>query len=41
MVCKKCSYKYQYEGEVYEWEHCPICGNTASFEDFVKEKSNG
>ena len=37
MKCPKCGHEYQYEGEEYEWEHCPMgdCGYQGSFCDFV------
>uniref|UniRef100_A0A6M3L7P1 Uncharacterized protein n=1 Tax=viral metagenome TaxID=1070528 RepID=A0A6M3L7P1_9ZZZZ len=38
-------YRYRYVGEWYEYEHCPICGHGANFDEFkdseedVKESS--
>ena len=37
MMCKQCNYSYQYEGEEYERETCPICGQGAPFNEFVEE----
>ena len=37
MKCPVCHYQYQYEGEAYEWEHCPNCRHEAPFNEFVIE----
>jgi rubrerythrin len=36
MMCAQCGYAYRYDGEEYEWEHCPICAHCAPFSEFVK-----
>ena len=38
MRCRKCNHEYQYEGEEYEWENCPICEHGAPFGEFVEEE---
>ena len=38
MSCKECGYRYKYEGEIYEWEICPICGHGAPLDEFVDEE---
>lgn len=37
MRCKQCNYTYQYVGEEYEFESCPICNHSAPFSEFVIE----
>ena len=35
MRCPSCKYDYQYEGEEFETEHCPICSHQAPFNEFM------
>ena len=41
MKCKSCGHVYQYEGEKYEVENCPLCGHQDKFNSFVEERKNG
>jgi len=38
MKCPRCGYSYQYRGDEYEFEFCPICGCGDEFRKFVEDE---